>query len=396
MKGSLRILVTAFDYRPQLGGIATCAFELARALSAKPGIEVRMLAPSRSGDAEFDKHEHFPTVRRPLPSRATLAVAPLARHIREEASTWKPDAILNTIWYPCGLATFMGLGLRRRARPPYFIMAHGMEILDSRKGFTRRLRTALAPIRRAVLGRARTVFAVSHFTKKLLVERCRVAEDNIHVIFNGVHPEEFKPGPRSEDLVRELGLQGKKILLTVTRLHGYKGVDRAISALRYVIARHPDVVYLVCGEGADRRRLESLAVHLGLREHVIFAGRVPEGRLRDYYNLAECFVLLSREDWDAPDVEGFGIVFLEAAACAKASIAGRSGGIPDAVADGETGWLVDPNSEYEISRAMLTCLEDADLLRRRGEAARERVLREFTWERISERLITELRSRVRD
>ncbi len=354
-----------------------------------------MLAPTRAGGDEFDKHGYFPTVRRPLPSKATLAVGHLARYIHREGSTWKPDAVLNTIWYPCGLATLIGLG-SRRGGPPCFIMAHGMEILDSRKGFTRRLRTALAPIRRIVLRRARGVFAVSHFTEKLLVERCGVAPRNIYVVFNGVHPQEFSPGPRSEDLLRGLGIQGKRIFLTVTRLHGYKGVDRAISALRYVIARHPDVIYLVCGEGGDRQRLESLAAHFGLREHVIFAGRVPEGRLRDYYNLADCFVLLSREDWDAPDVEGFGIVFLEAAACAKASIAGRSGGIPDAVADGETGWLVDPDNEYEISRAMLHCLEDPELLRRRGQAARARVLREFTWERTSERLVRELRSSVRD
>jgi phosphatidylinositol alpha-1,6-mannosyltransferase len=390
----IRLLITSFDYRPRLGGVATCAFELSRALASQPGVEIRVLAPAAPGDAEFDHHGRFTTLRSKLPGSATAAILPMALWIAREVRSWRPDAVLNLLWHPCGVATVMGLALVTKP-PPFFVLAHGVELIESRRNLKKRLRANLSFAKRLVFHRARAALAVSRFTSEILVTQCGVPRSKTSVVYNGVNPDEFFNGPRSVDLVRSLGLEGRKVLLTVTRLDEYKGVDRAISALRYVVARRPDVTYLVCGDGKDRRRLEALVGHFGLREHVIFAGLVPADRLREFYNLADCFILVSREDWLAPDFEGFGIVFLEAAACEKPCIGGRSGGIPDAVVEGETGWLVDPQNEYEISRAMLECLEDPSAAVSRGQAGRARVIREFTWGHMAQRVLAQVTKHVR-
>ena len=390
----IRLLITSYDYRPRPGGVATCAFELARALAAQPGVEIRVLAPSAPGDGAFDQHGLFTTVRTSLPDSATAAILPMALRIGREVRSWQPDAVLNLLWHPCGVATVIGLSLMTGA-PPFFVMAHGVELVESRRNLKKRLRASLSFAKRVVFRRARAVFPVSRFTGEILVTQCGVPPSKATVVYNGVNPDEFFPGPRPGDLVASLGLEGRKVFLTVTRLDEYKGVDRVISALRYLVAKRPDVVYLVCGDGRDRRRLEALVHHFGLRGHVIFAGLVPAARLREFYTLADCFILVSREDWLSPDFEGFGIVYLEAAACEKPCIGGKSGGIPDAVADGETGWLVDPQNEYEISRVMLECLENPDQSISRGRAGRARVIRGFTWGHMAQRVLAQVAEHVR-
>jgi phosphatidylinositol alpha-1,6-mannosyltransferase len=112
--------------------------------------------------------------------------------------------------------------------------------------------------------------------------------------------------------------------------------------------------------------------------------------------LADCLILLSREDWKTPNVEGFGLVFLEAAACGVPAIGGRSGGVPDAVLDGVTGWLVDPSDEREITAAMLESLDQPEERQKRGRQAMERARSELTWEKMAEGILSEVRKSVRN
>ena len=391
----MRVLLTSYDFRPSLGGVATCAFELARALSVIDGVKVRVLAPRAVGDREFDGHGLFETVRRDLPGTASRAVLPMTFWFAGQTRAWRPDAVINLLWQPCGLATMMSAPLAAGVAAPYFVLAHGVEIMESRRSFKKRMRARLAPAKKMVFRRAAAAFPVSRFTGELLHVECGIPREKIRVIHNGVDTQTFHPDGPSPDLVAKHQLAGRRVFLSVTRLDDYKGVDRTIGALRYVVARHPEIVYLICGTGYDQPRLEALTRHFGLEGHVIFAGRVPPGRLTDYYNLAECFILASRTDLRAPNCEGFGIVFLEAAACGKPAIAGDSGGIPDAVGSGETGWLVPPENEHEIARAMLECLENPALARAKGLAARQRVLAAFTWEHVARKVHAEIAEHVR-
>src|SRR5207249_4196808 len=150
--------------------------------------------------------------------------------------------------------------------------------------------------------------------------------------------------------------------------------------------RYPDLVYLVVGEGRHRRTLEALIGEVGVGDHVVLTGEVSDVPLERIYALCNLFIMASREQLDQCDVEGFGMVFLEANACGKAVIGGRSGGIADAIVDGETGLLVDPHSPEAIDGAVARLLSDPVLAARMGAQGRSRVIREFTWARVAARI----------
>jgi phosphatidylinositol alpha-1,6-mannosyltransferase len=172
------------------------------------------------------------------------------------------------------------------------------------------------------------------------------------------------------------------------RLTARKGQDRTLQAMPEILREFPDAIYLIGGTGAYEGELGKLAASLGVEDHVRFLGNVPQELLPDLYNLADIFVMPNRESAVQSNVEGFGIVFLEANACGKPVIGGRSGGVPDAVLDGRTGLLVDGDSPEEIAAAATRFLGDPGMCRRLGEAGRDRVRRELTWD-ISARRIRE-------
>jgi len=177
-----------------------------------------------------------------------------------------------------------------------------------------------------------------------------------------------------------------RIILTVGGLVARKGHDMVIRALPRLRQTVPDVMYLIVGDGPYRTQLETLAVALGVQDHVIFVGKVPGEYLPDIYALSDVFVMPSREQLNVCDVEGFGIVFLEANACGKPVVGGRSGGIPDAIIDGVTGLLVNPHDPEDIANALARLLTDGDLAVRIGRQGRLRVASDFNWARLGRRV----------
>jgi len=220
--------------------------------------------------------------------------------------------------------------------------------------------------RRKYLQRADAVVAVSGFTKTALVEMMDVPPDKIEVIFNGVDVERFAPRPKAHDLVERYGIGNRRVLLSVGRLIERKGIDQVLRALPRLLDRHPDLHYLVVGEGPDRERLEGIAREAGVAGRVTFTGPVPGDRLGDHYALCDLFVLPNRQLADG-DTEGFGLVFLEANACGKPVIGGRAGGAVEAVHDGRSGLLVDGTSVDEIAAAIDRILGDEGLYARLSE-----------------------------
>ena len=371
-----------------MGGLATCTYELSKALSLSENVSVKLLAASAPGDTKFDETAFCPTQRLPLSRRSELAALQMVKPLRSEIQEWKPDAVLNFLWLPEGVSTYFST---RGTSVPYFIIAHGVEVMESSSTVRKRLRQILSPLKRRVFKNAGKIFTVSHYTQRLVVENCGISRDLIQVIFNAVDSEKFIPGPKPAKIIQRHGLEGKKVFLTITRLVDYKGVDFALRALKKILPEFPDAVYLICGEGEDRSRLESLSTELGLSKNVVFTGKLAPDELIDYYNASDAFILLSRDDLITPNVEGFGIVFLEAAACGKPSIAGNSGGIPDAVIDGETGWLVDPCDVERIAGAMRNCLADPQMTERLGNQAMRRVREKLTWKNVASIVLKEIR-----
>lgn len=279
----------------------------------------------------------------------------------------RPSLVIST---HVGIARVAFL-LKKMFRVPYLVLAHGDEVWGEAPSYA--------------LREADIVLSVSRFTAERLVRRHGVDAHRIRVLRPAVSPELFQ-SPISPECVRERhGLHGKRVLLTVGRLvreARYKGYESVLHALVRIRRLMPTVAYVIVGDGDDRPRLERLARDLGVGDMVHFAGAVEDAWLAAYYGCCDLFVMPSQTRLTDPcHGEGFGIVYLEAAAFGKPAIAGREGGSAEAVLDGVTGVLVDPSDPEEIARAALDLLRDESRRARLGQAARARVLREFTCER---------------
>jgi len=188
------------------------------------------------------------------------------------------------------------------------------------------------------------VISISRFTREKLISWSGLDSSRIKVVPNAVHLDQYSCGEKPQYLVERYGLRDKLVLLTVGRLPGherYKGQDKIIALLRTLSRDFPNLVYLIVGDGSDRRRLESLVESLGVQGQVRFAGQVPESEKVDHYNLADAFAMPSTS-------EGFGFVFLEAAACGLPVLGGALDGSRDALVDGRLGVMVDPDSPEEL------------------------------------------------
>ena len=219
--------------------------------------------------------------------------------------------------------------------------------------------------------------ANSLFTKEL-IQKNFGTDSNIEIIHPCCDIERFKPSDGGEATKYEMGLSGKKILLTVGNLVMRKGHDMIIDALPRILERRPDAFYLIVGTGKDKKYLQDKVKLRGVSEHVRFEGFVEDEKLPEYYNMCDLFLMPSRERLDENDVEGFGISCIEASACGKPVIAGMSGGMRDAVLHEKTGFLVDPTNPDEICTAVLKVLSDSSLEKKLGRAGRSFVASHFS------------------
>jgi phosphatidylinositol alpha-1,6-mannosyltransferase len=378
-----RILIPAYDFKPLLGGVANYVHELAVQFSRRARVHV--VSRKLPGMEEFDRDLPYTITRIPVPYSAVFATPLFTRTLRQVIRREPPDAILCPMWLPDGAACRWALG---GAPIPYFVSAHGTEVFKDFATLRNSVRTVLARgLKRRVFREAEKVFPVSAYTGRAVLEETGAAHDRVVVVHNGVNPAIFKPTSVSPADEARFRPRGERLLLTVTRLYPYKGVDRMLEALPAIAQAAPDVRYLVVGEGPDLERLQRLAAGLGLQNRVSFLGRRTVAEIVSLYNLADLFVLLTREE--PPDVEGFGLVFLEAAACGLPSLGGRSGGIPEAIEDGRTGWLVDPRDPRTIAATIIDLLKSPERMRRASEQCL-RTAPERTWERVAERIMQEM------
>ena len=308
--------------------------------------------------------------------------------------TWRAAALARR-WRPgftwCGElkpAGYPATWLAVRNGIPYGVIVHGTELLllDAkirRSGFKRRTAAGL-------LGRAAVVVANSRWTGDLAravlesLGRPDLAA-RVAVVPLGTTPSHFRPGIDPRAVRAKYGLDGGSWLLTVARLEWHKGIDTVIRALPAVRAAHPGARYAVAGVGDRRPHFERLVAELGLGDAVRFLGAVPDAELPALYNAADLYVGASRRHELL--VEGFGISFVEASACGLAVVGGRSGGVPDAVREGETGILVDPEDPQAVAAGITGLLADPGLRQRLGAAGRRAAETYYNWDRVAADLI---------
>jgi phosphatidylinositol alpha-1,6-mannosyltransferase len=204
----------------------------------------------------------------------------------------------------------------------------------------------------------------------------------------GVDEKTFHPDSGGDRVRARLGLTDRPVVVCVSRLVPRKGQDTLILAMPAILARVPDAVLLVVGGGPYAGQLKKLAAETGVQDSVRFTGPVPWEELPAHYGAGDVFAMPCRTRRGGLDVEGLGIVYLEASATGLPVVAGDSGGAPDAVLDGETGWVVRGGSAEESADRIVTLLRDPALRRRMGERGRAWVEEKWRWDLLAEQLKT--------
>ena len=373
----MRILVVTNDFPPRLGGIQAYVQEILSRLED----EITVLASTSPGAAAFDARFPHRVIRLP-----TTMLLPSPRlHARTEAlvRATRPDVVLFGAAMPLAL---VGASLRRRTGTPYATFTHGLEVTAAR------LPGGRALLRR--IGRsAALVTAVSRWTADVLGPYL-AAEAPIQLLPSGADADRFHPGVQDAAIRRRHALGSGPVVACVSRLVRRKGQDTLLRALGAVARDIPDIRLLIVGDGADRRRLASLARTLGVEGRVVFAGAVSSEELPMYFRAGDVFAMPCRSRWGGLEVEALGAVYLQAAAVGRPVIAGRSGGTSDALTHGETGWLIDGRRVEEVAQAITTILRLPDRGLAMGTRGAERIRREFTWNQIAARCRTLLLAAV--
>jgi phosphatidylinositol alpha-1,6-mannosyltransferase len=291
-----------------------------------------------------------------------------ARAIRRRARRLGSGTVVH-----CGRVLPEGVAARlarMAGGPPFACWVHGEDLATARTS------RELTWVTEWVLAAASVVFANSHNTKAF-VGTFGVTADRIEVVHPGVDCERFHPRNDGRPIRNRHGLDDAMVLLSVGRLQARKGHDVTLRALADLRHRWPALRYVIVGDGKEREALHSLARQIGVTDRVLFVGEASDDDLAGYFAACDIFVLPNRVE--AGDFEGFGIVFLEAAASGRAVIGGASGGVVEAVDDGRTGLLVDGASVAAVSAAIDRLLASSDLRQRLADAGRDWAGR-FSWD----------------
>jgi phosphatidylinositol alpha-1,6-mannosyltransferase len=360
-------LLVTNDFPPKIGGIQSYLHELWRRL---PPADATVFTTRHAGDAAWDAEQGFRVVR--ARERVLLPTRSLATRIDDLARDVDADVVLLDPWLPLG-----HLGPRLTAAP-YVVVVHGAEVTVPGR----------LPGSRQVGGRvlrgAAGIVAAGHYPAREAEHAAGRRLPGI-VVPPGVDVDRFVPldAAARRETRQELGLHpDRPLVLGVSRLVPRKGFDVLIDA----VVGLPDVELALAGAGRDRKRLERRAAERGIAERVRFLGRVPDDdRFPRLYASADVFAMPCRDRWGGLEAEGFGIVFLEAAAAGVPAVAGRSGGSHEAVLDGETGFVVDGRVP-EVRAALAELLGDDARRARMGAAARARAVAEFSYDILAARL----------
>jgi phosphatidylinositol alpha-1,6-mannosyltransferase len=369
-----KTLVVTNDYPPRVGGIQRTLEALVREF---PPDRVAVLCPAWDDAAAYDAAAPYPIVRQD--ERFLWPTRDVARRVETAIADTGAEVVLFGATYPLGL-----LGPRlARTGTPYLAAAHGFEYwLSIAPG-------AHALMKRATGRAARVPVMCSAFIARVV--RTAVPDRvPVSVMYPGADVETFRPDLPVEDLRERHGLVDRPVIVCVSRLVPRKGQDVLIRAMPEIRRRVPDVALVLVGGGPYRERLGELAGEEPAGS-VVFAGQVSEADLPRYYRLGDVFAMPCLTRRAGLEVEGWGNVFIEAAACARPVVVGDSGGARESLLDGVTGRLVDGGDVGEVADAVASLLEEPTRSVAMGLAGRARVERSFTWPRAFAQLASWLR-----
>lgn len=367
---SRRTLIVTNDFPPRQGGIQSFVHEVA---IRQPAGSVVVYASNYDGAADFDAAQPYPVIRHPT---GLLLPTPGARRrivaVTKEYGT-------SAVWF--GAAAPLALlapALRRAGAERIIASTHGHEA-----GW------ALLPGARRVLRRIGdecdvVTYLSEYFHRRLAPALGRRA--TLRRLTPGVDIETFQPGVDGAAVRAQHGLADRPVVVCVSRMVPRKGQDALVRALPAIRRAVPDAMLLLVGSGPYHAHLRRLVRRMGMAQHVVLTGSVPANQLPAYYAAGDVFAMPCRTRRHGLDVEGLGIVYLEASALGLPVIVGDSGGAPEAVRDGETGYLVNGRDVRAIAERSAELLDDAPLRAKFGEAGRQWVLNAWRWDSAAARL----------
>jgi phosphatidylinositol alpha-1,6-mannosyltransferase len=374
-----RTLVVTNDFPPRTGGIESFVLAISRLLDPA---RVVVHTARQDGDAEFDAALPFEVVRDP--SRLMVPTPAITRRVADTARTRGCDRVWFGAAAPLGL---MAPALREAGVRRTVATTHGHEIWWASVPATR-------PLLRAIGERNDVLTYLGDYCRRRIGRALTpAARERMRQLTPGVDHDAFRPGAGGAQVRAELGLGDAPVVVCVSRMVPRKGQDVLVRALPRVREQVPGARLLVVGDGPHRRAVERLAARLGVDEHVVLTGRVPWERTPAYHDAGDVFAMPTRTRLGGLEPEALGICYLEAAACGVPVVAGDSGGAPDAVLDGENGFVVDGRDVAQVADRIVRLLTDRDLADRFGRRGREWVTQRWGWQEQADRLVELLEPR---
>lgn len=365
-----KILCITNDFGPRAGGIESFVIGLVERF---PKNSVIVYTSSQAGDVQWDAKwmDNFGVKVFRDKSKILLPTLRVGFRVRKIVREENIESVFFGAAAPLGL---LAGGLRKAGVKKIVALTHGHEVWWAK----------VFPFNRALhrIGeRVDHLTFLGEFTRSVISKSLNPKARNSMVrIAPGIDVEHFKPTSEASDLRKSLGIDSKKVIVSVGRLVHRKGQDRLIQALARIKTIEPKAHLLFVGEGPYRAHLEKLARQLGVLEKVTFVGRVQYADLAKYISAGQIFAMPSRSRFGGLEVEGLGIVYLEASACGLPVIAGKSGGAPDAIIEGVTGFAVDGNNVKEISEKLIELLSDSAKAKVMGEQGRNWVTSNWAWQ----------------
>jgi len=367
-----RTLIVTNDFPPRQGGIQSFVHALAIRL---PADQVTVYAPKWQGAGEFDAQQPFPIIRHP--SSLMLPVPAVSRRAAAIAREHGCDTVLFGAAAPLGLIT---PALRRAGVTRAVALTHGHEAgwaaLPGARTLLRRIGDEVDTM----------TYLGEYFRTRLARALSPKAAGNLTRLAPGVDVGAFRPGAGGAGVRERLALTDRPVVVCVSRMVPRKGQDTLIRAWPKVRAEVSDATLLLVGDGPYRKDLERLASRLGVSAAVLFTGPVPQAELPAYYDAGDVFAMPCRTRRAGLDVEGLGIVYLEASATGLPVIGGDSGGAPDVILQGETGYVVPGHDTHAVAARIAELLSDPVKARAMGEKGLAWVDREWRWELAAARL----------
>jgi phosphatidylinositol alpha-1,6-mannosyltransferase len=370
-----KTLIVTNDFPPRPGGIQTFVHNMAVRMPAEQIVVYASTWRDGGEVARFDAEQPFPVIR----DRTTMLL-PTPRVTRRAADILRAEGC-GSVWF--GAAAPLGLtapALRRAGAARLVGMTHGHEAAWAQLPASRQL------LRRIGAGTDTLTYLGEYTRSRIASAVGPEAAARMAQVPPGVDEKTFHPDSGGAEVRERLGLSSRPVVVCVSRLVPRKGQDTLIRALPGVLARVPDTVLLVVGDGPYRADLEKLAAETGVAASVRFTGAVPWAELPAHYGAGDVYAMPCRTRRGGLDVEGLGIVYLEASATGLPVVAGDSGGAPDAVLEGETGYVVGGRDLGALTERLVVLLEDPALRARLGAAGRAWVERSWRWDLLAGRL----------